>query len=303
MTARTKGDLRGFTIRNENAFGTFYTSGTSVYGGTIQTLDPTGGKSFSEDVTDGSYKFATPVVTGMSAGYKVKFRYPISSDWQTWITRTIGGLTGIGTLRDITPFSSVIKVASDELISWLGCKVDSLTIASSKIGELLDITATIIAMYETESSTTTFTDAEGGSYIFAEAARPSYVPLSDNTPWQYSTDNGATWSSCDHKTWELQITRGLQSDASNVGGLPLDAGLSIIPTKCEVQFKFSQLSKSSEWDTLKRSGMTDLQFKKTIDNKVVLLTGGYLLPDNMPSRSQNTYDETIVVKIQDITVT
>ena len=303
MTARTKGDLRGFTIRDELTYGTFNASGTSTYGGVAQSLDPSGGKSFSDDVTDGSFKFATPVVTGLGAGFKIKFRYPVSSGWQTWVTRAIGALTGIGALRDITPFSTVFKVASDELLSWTGCKVDSLVISSSKIGDLLDFSATILARYGTESATTAFVNADGTSYTFGEATRPSYAPISDNTPWQYSTDEGDTWQSCDHKTWELSITRGLQADAANVNGLPLDAGLSLIPTKCEVQLKFTQLSKSAIWDELKFDGPIDLQFKKVMDTKTILLTGCYLLPDNHPSRSQSPYDETIVASVQDITVT
>lgn len=302
MSVRSKGSLCRFAVRNESTYGTFSTTNTSRYGGALSALDTTVTQSWEEDPGECTYAFSQAYNTGNDYGFKATFTHPRSSAWYNWVTMSMGGLTGIGTLRDITPFTSRVRIASDELMAFLGCKVNSLKISSTKVGGAVTFEADILSQFCNISSTDSFTDASGTSFTFAEVDRPDYAPITDNTPLYYSVDNGVNWLNCDAKTWDLTITRNLMADADTINDKPLNAGRSLTPQECTVELSFTQLSKSNVWDLLKLADTSGLQFIKVIDGATVLLTGGYITGD-MPSRSQAAYDETTKIKMKDMAVT
>lgn len=302
MSVRSKGSLCRFAVRDEETYGTFSAANVSRYGGALSTLDTTATKSWEEDPGECTYAFAKAYNTGNDYGFKATFTHPRSSAWYNWVIMSMGALTGIGDIRDIVSFTSRIRIASDELMAFLGCKINTFKISSSKVGGALSFEADVLAQYCDLSSTTSFEDALGSSFIFADVDRPDYSPITDNTSLYYSINNGVTWLNCDAKTWSITITRNLMADADTVSDRPLNAGRSLTPQECTIALEFTQLSRSSVWDSLKLTEVTDIQFKKVIDGTTVILTGGYITGD-MPSRSQATYDETTKVTMKDMTVT
>jgi len=208
ITARTTGDLYGYTVVEEEEYGVKSTSGVSEYAGTLISLDTTGGREYEEDLAEGSFKRDSAVGVSISAGYKATYKLHTSSDWESCIKRVVGDIGGIGTLRDIPSYTTSIRVASDEYLSWTGCKVDTLSLKSGAIGALIEASATVSAQYMAPpSSSLAFTDASGTAYTMTPAVKPDTVPLHDNTSWYWSDDSGSTWRSCDNKTWELTISR------------------------------------------------------------------------------------------------
>lgn len=305
MTAvRTKGSLCRFAVADESVYGTFNAAAAVRYAGTLISMDTTDDASREDDPGECTYVRAGSYVTGRDFGYKAVFRHPSSSGWQNWMTMALGTLGGLGTVRDITPFTTRIRVAADEVLAWCGCKVDSLAVASKNPGSMLEFTATVKAQYLcAPSAGDAFTDASGTSFTFAPADRPDHAPITDSTSLYYSADGGTTWVSCDAKTWTVTVSRSLESDPAAVNGHALNAGLGLTPQTCDIKLMFTLLSKSSFWDTLKLIDTTELQFKKVIDGYTVLLTGCTLDAGDMPSRSQSTYDETVNVTASDISVT
>jgi|GEM_PF-7046466 hypothetical protein len=305
MTAvRTKGSLCRFAVADESVYGTFNTAATVRYAGTLKTLDTTNDPTREDDPGECTYVRAGSYVTGRDFGYKAVFRHPSSSGWQNWMTMALGILSGLGTVRDLTPFTTRIRAAADEVLAWCGCKVDTLEIASDGPGSMLSFTATVKSQYLCAPSTdNVFTDASGTSFTFAPADRPDEAPITDSSLLYYSTDGGTTWISCDAKTWAITVSRSLESDPAVVNGHALNAGLGLTPKTCDLKLAFTFLSKSSVWDAFKLIDTTELQFKKVIDGYTVLLTGCTLDGGDMPSRSQSTYDETVNVTASDISVT
>lgn len=302
MSVRSKGSLCRFAVRNESTYGTFSTTNTSRYGGALSALDTTVTQTWEEDPGECTYAFSDVYNTGNDNGFKATFTHPRSSAWYNWITMAIGGLNGVGTNRDIIPFTARIRVASDELFAFLGSKINNLTISASRVGGAVQFEADCLSQYCSMSATDTFSSASGIEFTFAEVNKPDNPPITNNSSLYYSTDSGITWLNCDAKTWSIAISRNLLADADTINNVPLNAGKSLTPQECTMTLEFSQLSRSSIWDALKLANTTGLQFKIVIDGATVLMTGGYITGD-MPSRSQAVYDENTKITLQDISVT
>ncbi|MDD4221999.1 MAG: hypothetical protein PHF83_02545 [Candidatus Methanomethylophilus sp.] len=304
MAVRTKGSLCRFAVRDEATYGTFSSTNISRYAGTLTGLDTTADLTREDDPGECTYVRAGSCITGGAYGYKASFRHPAGAGWTKWLEMAVGSLTGIGTVRDITPFTTRIRAAADEVLAWCGCKVDTLEIASSAPGSLLAFSATVKAQYLcAPSASNSFVAADGTAFAMEPIDRPAGAAITDGSLLYYSTDAGTTWTSCDAKTWTLTVSRSLESDPAVIGGHSLDAGLGLIPQTCDLSLAFTQLSRSPTWDTLKLAGTEDLQFKKVVDGYTVLLTGCTLDAGDLPSRTQSTYDETVNVTASDITVT
>ncbi|MFA6803787.1 MAG: hypothetical protein WCR24_04760 [Candidatus Methanomethylophilaceae archaeon] len=302
MSVRTKGSLNGFTIRPETTYGTFATGGTSKYAGTLVSLDPGDNLNPEQDPSEDSLIFSDVVFLDREFGFTAKFRHPKSSTWYDWITYAVGALTGVQ--KTLPSFSARVSVGDDENLCYVGCKVNQLTISADSVGGLLNFSADIYARYLcAPSATSAFVNVDTTAITFTPLSKPAYAPITNNGYIYVSTDGGTSWTSVRNKGFTIDLGTSLQREAELVNSVPLSAGLDSIPQTFDGTVTFNRAQTDRTWDELKLAGTKDLQFRIVIDGATVLMTGCYLSGDDLPSRQQSTYDESITATIRDITVT
>lgn len=300
MTARTKGDLCGLTVRDEATYGVIDTSGTSAYAGTTLTLSSPDDYTMEEIQQCGSRVRGGVFRTAASFGYDATFNYVRNQGWEDWIRRAIGSLSGVQ--RETPSFDTVIRVAPDEYHLWTGCRVNTLSIAAPSIGAPLEFSVSAMARWHTM---TPFTDSDGDSLSIALVAIPAGAPITFNRPWEYST-NGTSWTRIKGKSFTLSINQNLSGDPgasseTDDDAFQLEAGSGSVPLESSITLDITITSVGPEWDRMRLACTTGLYFRTVIDGHTVTLSGCNLSP-TMPDRIQAMYDETISVTATDMTV-
>lgn len=301
MTARTKGDLCALTLREEKVYGEIDASGTSVYAGTMISLDTPEEFTTEDIVKCGSLARGGIFRTGASCGFTATFNMVRGQGWQEWVRRAIGSLTGVQ--KETPSFDALFRIASDESILFTGSRVNTLTVSATQIGAPIQIKADAMSRWMTVSP---FADSDGGSLSMDPVAIPLGVPVTFSKPWRWSS-NGQDFQEIKGKSFTLTISMSLQgepgtADPTSDSSFQLEAGEGSTPQSSEITLDITITSVGPEWDRMRAAFTTGLTFQTEIDGKTVTLSGCNLSP-SMPSRSQSSYDETISVTATDIAIT
>ena len=285
MTMRGKGDLCGFTLFNETAYGTAGT--TKTFGGVLYSLETPSEETIEYDQACGSRQWENMVRTMENYGWKAEFTMPSGTptNWTQWFTFALGGLTGTIS-NDLNSFSALFRIASNEHMDSCGCKVNSLTMSADAMG------APIKFNVEAMAKKNTFASGQG-----SPLARPSTAPITYSSLW---TRNG---SSLAVKSWSLNIANNLVGDPGiDSSGFGLAAGSGSTPGgQSDITLDLTISSVDSTFDILKQGNATNDTLVLTMDGYTVTCTGCYMKSD-YPTRGQAPYDETISYIVKGVTI-
>ena len=284
MTARTTGDLCGFTITNETSYGT--TGTTKKFGGVLSTLETPSEETLDYDQGCGTRQWVNIVKTMESFGWTADFTSITGTDWTDWFSYALGSLTGTIS-SSLTSFTALFRVASDEWMRSVGCKVDSMSVSADSFGSAVKFSVKAMA----KRNTFTTTDQSSSA-----VARPTAKPIYYTSQWER---NG---SPIPVKSWTLSIDNSLVGDPGVDNGEALAAGNGSIPSgNSNITLDLTVTSIGPTWDLLKQSGAENDTLTLTLDGQVITCSGCFL-KTNFPKREQGMYDETISYIAKSITV-
>lgn len=302
MTVRTKGDLCGLTIRTEQTYGEIDASGTSMYGGTLRSMSTSGNSAEVEEIHGCTRLKLGDFVTGRAFGYTAVFNFVRSQGWTKWIELATGSLEGIQ--RQSDSYDTAFRVSKDENRLMTGCRVNSLSISASDIGQALEFSVNAMCRWYSLSP---FEDSDGTSLSMDLASIPAGAPITYLKKWEYSTD-GSQFTPIPGKSWTLTINQNLQgepdvNDPDDEDGYKLEAGGDSVPQASEVTLEITITSTGPEWDQLRHDLASGLTFRVEIDGYLVTLTGCRIEQGDPDRTADSGYDETISVTATDIVVT
>ena len=301
MTVRTKGDLCGLTIRVEQTYGMVDASASSVYGGTLRSMSTSGDSADVEEIHGCTRLKLGDFVTARSFGYTATFNHVREQGWTRWMELAMGALTGIQ--RQSDSYDTVFRVSQGENHLMTGCRVNSLTIRASDIGQPLEFSVNAMCRWHTM---TPFRDSDGTSLDMAIAAIPAGPPITYLDKWEYST-NGSVFEKIPGKSWSLSINQNLQGEpgvnkADDPDGYKLEAGSDSVPQASEVTLEITITSAGPEWDRMRHDLTSGLTFRTTIDGAIIILKGCRINQGDPDRTADSGYDETISVTATDIVV-
>lgn len=302
MTVRTKGDLCGLTIRTEQQYGKVDASGTSVYAGTMGTFNTSGNTAEVEAINGCTRLKRGDFVTSRAFGYTATFNFIRGQGWTRWMELATGSLEGIQ--RQSESYDTAFRVAENDTRIMTGCRVNTLTISASDIGQALEFSVNAVARWYSLSP---FKDSDGTDITMDLASLPSGAPITYLKKWEWS-DDGTDFEQIPGKSWTLTINQNLTSepdvnDPDDEDGYKLEAGGDSVPGASEVTLEITVTSVGPEWDQLRHDLVSGLTFRTEIDGYLVTLTGCRINQGDPDRTADSGYDETISVTATDIVVT
>lgn len=293
MAIKVPGSLGGLQIAEESIYG-IPPATDFEYMGFMRTMNATNGFDPEELQADGKRGYAAVNFGAQTAGISTDmsiFRKSGSYDWTRALELAIGSSTGA--TDDVASFTSLMRIARDQYVLAKGCKMDKLTLSAEGVGQQIRAKADIKCMQLLPEQDT----KEGFGTLGNEAEVPTMIPMTYNA-YPTSTIPGA--STIPSSKFALSISNGLKAKEGIVNGVPLAAGSGLVPDKCEISLELSVMSTSSFWDNLKLAKTSGFSVSLVIDGVTITLLGCYLPGDDLPSRSQSEYDETITIKAMNI---
>lgn len=294
MAIKVPGSLGGLQYLTEQSYGITPTGVDFSYLGFFDTFKGTGGPKIEENTADGSRAYATITDTIRDASYTgtlALYRITDAYDWAE-ILDMVYNPTG-----DIPSFTTLVKYASDQYGMFKGCKFDSVTIKANSVGEAITADVDVKAM---SSLLQQSTKAAFGPTLGDENEGPDKNTIVYNAyPTSTLTGEGATIKA---KSFSIKVSNGLKPQEGIVDGVAYAAGNGQIPDKQEIEIEYTVTSVSKYWDNLKASVTDGFSITHVIGGHTLLFSGCYLVPDEHPSRSQTTYDETIRIRANSMAV-
>ena len=302
---RTKGDLCGFGIRSEDEYGKV-SDGTTAFGGNLRTLSIPRTVNVENDVgACGNRVDGTPYVVAKGFAYTAEFTFPEESGntWTEWAEAALGSLQGMQ--RELPSHTAVFHIASDQEEICVGSVVNSLKISAGGIGQVLVFTVGCTCQSAVIGKGGQFSNVPGnGTVSMPVPARIAGPPLTfrgGGYPVMRKTSDGDA-SDIRCKSWTLSVATELTEDPGLVDGIPLTAGMGIVPGDTSVTLEITVTSAGPEWDLLRDEFPIDMVFEVPVGTKKVRLTGCRFDPQ-APSRSaEGSYDETLSVIARNMTV-
>ncbi|MDY0237190.1 MAG: hypothetical protein RBR71_14290 [Gudongella sp.] len=294
MAIKVPGSLGGLQIAEESTYGVSPATDFD-YIGFMRTMNATNGFDPEELQADGKRGYAAVNFGAQTAGITADmsiFRRSGSYDWRRALQLAMGASTG--STDDIASFTTLMRIARDQYVLAKGCKMDKLTLSSEGVGQQIRAKAEIKCMKLLPEQSS----KAGFGTLGDEATVPEMLPMTYNA-YPTSTIPGA--STIPSSKFTLTISNGLKAKEGIVDGVPLAAGSGLVPDKCEISLELTVMSSSSFWDNMKLAKTSGFSVSLIIDGVTITLQGCYLPGDDLPSRSQSEYDETITIKANDLT--
>lgn len=297
---RTKGDLCGFAVRDEQTYGQISTT-ASIFGGRLRTLETPPSLEVGTDAGQcGTRKDGPSYIIRRGYGYKAVFTYPSGSDaWTGWFSRALGALTGIQ--RELDTHSAAFHVAPDEDLCAVGAMVTSLVLSAGAIGEAVEWTVESTCRYLAVGQDGTFTIPGSTVDTMDFPAVPSGAPLTYQAYPTWAKASGSP-EEVKAKSWTLTVANTLTEEPGLVEGIPLSAGLAITPGATSITLEVTVTSAGPDWDEAQAEWPTGMTWRVPLGGKTLVLKG-CRFDVRSPSRSAEAgYDETIAVIAQDMAV-
>jgi len=294
MAIKVPGSLGGLQIVEESTYGVTPTDVDFTYLGFMETMQATNNNNEAEQQADGSRTYDDVVFGAQSASLSADlslFRNAEGYDWKKVVDLTLG------TDDDVPSFTSLMKVASDQYVMMKGCKMDRLTLASAGVGQKVTAKTEIKAMQLLPEKSS----KAGFGTLGDEDEGPAKNAIIYNAyPTTSLTGEASTIPS---SKFSISIGNSLTEKEGIVGGVALAAGQGLVPDKTEIAIEYTIMSVSRVWDDLKVGKTKDFIVTQVIGGYRFVFRGCYLPGNDLPSRSQSTYDETITIKASSVTVT
>ena len=294
MAIKVPGSLGGLQIVEESTYGTTPTATDFTYIGYMESMQATNGNNEAEQQADGSRTFDDVVFGAQSASFTADlslFRNATGYDWKKIVDLAPGSSS------DVPSFTSLMKIASDQYVMLKGCKVDKLTLASAGVGQKVTAKVECKAMQLLPGQSS----KAGFGTLGDENDGPAKNAIIYNAyPTTSLSGEAATVPS---SKFSITIGNGLVEKEGIVSGTALSAGQGLVPDKTDISIEYTIMSVSKVWDNLKVGKTKGFTVTQVIGGYSFVFTGCYLPGDDLPSRSQSTYDETIRIKASGVTIT
>lgn len=294
MGIKTAGTLKPLQYIKETSFGTL-PSGALSYGGKLSTQSQTNSFDIETFCADGSRTAELVNFGAQEVGFDAEVGMYLDDGDYSW-TWLLGMALGTSASRaDVPSFSALFEAAPDQHYLYRGCKVDTLTLTASGVGKMVMASVKAKAMDGTSGA------SKSELCTNADATVPALNPVTHNA-YPVITLDGSDIT-VPAMSWTVDIANGLVLKEGIVDGKALKGGSAIYPDgMLTISLEYTIPSTSLTWDRLKM--LADEQPRFTVTHKV----GGYVLtfsncwlqPDDMPSRSQTGYDETVTINASDV---
>ena len=295
MGIKTAGALKPLQYIQESTFGSL-PSGAFSYGGKLNTQSQSNSFDIETFCSDGSRTTEIVNYGAQESGFDAELGLYKDSGSYSW-TWVLSMALGTSSARaDIPSFSSLFEVAPDQYYLYRGCKVDGLTLTASGVGKMVLAKMTAKAMLGKAGST------QSELCSNTDATVPDLDPVTHNSYPVITLDSSDL--TVPAMSWSIAIANSLKQEEGIVDGKALKGGSLIYPDGLlDITLEYTVASTSLAWDRLKMLADQQSRFtlKHTIGGYVLTFSGCWLQADDMPSRSQSGYDETVTVKASDVT--
>ena len=292
MGIKTAGALKPLQYIVESNFGVL-PSGQLSYGGKLQTQSQTNSHDIETFAEDGSRTVGLKTWGQQEAGFSVELgTYLDSGDYSwTYLLKLAMGESGAAR-GDIDSFSALFEAAPDQFYLYRGCKVNSLTLAASGVGKAMMATMDAVAMIGEEPATT-----KAQLLSNADATIPALNPVTHNKYPEMSLDSVVIPA----MSYSITIGNNLVQKEGIVDGKALKGGSLIYPGDImSVSMEYTVASTSLFWDRLKMAETDDFTVTHQIGGYELTFEHCWIPGDDMPSRTQTGYDETITFNAANI---
>lgn len=294
MGIKTAGALKPLQYIEESTFGTL-PSGAFSYGGKLSSQSQSNTYDIETFVSDGSRTTELVNFAAQEVGFDVELGTYLDDGAYSWTYLLDLALGSSSARSDIPSFSALFEAAPDQYYLYRGCKVDSLTLTASGVGKAVIASVGAKAMIGKAGST----KAELCSN--ADATIPALNPVTHNC---YPTITLGSDITVPAMSWSIAIANGLTLKEGIVDGKPLKAGSLIYPDgMLDITLEYTVASTSLVWDRLKM--LADEQSRFTVTHKVgeytLTFSSCWFSADDLPTRGQSGYDETVTIKASDVT--
>lgn len=293
MGYKTAGALKALQYITETTFGT--TPSTQLaYGGKLASLDTTNSHEIETVVGDGTRAVELVTWGRQTCGFTAElgiYRDSGAYSWTQWLELALGA-SGEDRL-DIDSFSAYVEASPDQHYMWQGSKIDSLALAATNVGSAVTATVTAVSMLQSLAET------KAELLSNAAATIPALNPVTHNAYPIYV--NGSTSITIPATSYTITISNALTSIEGIVDGTALSAGSGIIPDGAlDIRLDYTVPSTSLVWDRLKYAETEGFSITHRIGGYDLTFEDCWLPGDDMPSRSQAVYDESIGIQARDV---
>lgn len=294
MGIKTAGALKPLQYIKEAAFGVLPT-GNLLYGGKLSTQSQTNSFDIETFCADGSRTAEIVNFGAQEVGFDAELGTYLDDGDYSWTWLLEMALGSSASRGDIPSFSALFEAAPDQHYLYKGCKVDTLTLSASGVGKM--VMASIKAKAMDGASGATKSELCTNS----DATVPALNPVTHNAYPTISLDGESI--TVPAMSWTIDVANGLTLKEGIVDGKALKGGSAIYPDgMLTISLEYTIPSTSLTWDAFKM--LADEQPRFTVTHKVgdyiLTFSGCWLQPDDMPSRSQTGYDETITINASDM---
>lgn len=292
MGIKTAGALRPLQYIVESSFGVL-PSGQLQYGGKLNTQSQTNSFDIETFCEDGSRTVGLRTWGQQESGFSAEVGTYLDSGSYSWIHLLELALGESGDARgDIDSFSALFQAAPDQFYLYRGCKVNNLTLAASGVGRAMMATIDAVAMRGDAGST------KEELLTNADAEIPQLNPVTHNKYPELTMDSGITVPAM---SYNISIANNLIQKEGIVDGKALKGGSLIYPgDMLGITLEYTVASTSLMWDRLKMAATDGFDVTHQIGGYVLTFEDCWIPGDDMPSRSQSGYDETLTINASNV---
>ena len=304
MAVKTPGSLGALQYIIENTFGTTPGNTDFEYAGFMNTMSGNGNAGEEEQYAEGSRIFDTVLYTQRSAGFSANVSLYRDDTAAGYLWKDIVALA-YDPENDLDSFTALMRIAADEWVAYTGCKVDTLELSASGVGDKITAALGVKAMRQipTQASVTAVATALGVTLGDTSTGPSSKRPITYSS-YPVATIGGASVT-IPSRSFSVKINNHLEEEPGIVGGNAYAAGEGLVPQLCDVELEYDLLSTGAYWDNLKATEDNDtplFSITHVIGGRTFTSGKCYVDTEDHPSRAQSTYTETVRIHAGSMTV-
>lgn len=290
MAYKTAGSLRAVEYIEETDYGATPATGTYRFLGIPSKVDHGDGRAIHKMANDGVRNgFAVYGKRKSGLSVEVPLYAENSSNYAISDILKMALGTASGPRADIPSYTIYVQAAPDQHYIYRGCKVDTMTIDASDIGA--PIRATLSFCCATSSQSTETRPAAP-----APATIPPLYPIVHAS---YAKMGNILIPA---KSYKLTVGNHLAKEPGIVGTEAWEAGIMSYPADAlSVGASYTVASTSSYWDNLKLWSADAFDIIQELGAYTLTIAGCMLSGEDLPTRSQSAYDETIAITASNLT--